>query len=120
MSGLSSTMPHYMFLHDLSLDGFDRWAQNGLDYESGDEQERLLPVYMGSKVSQVMEWFVLELDKVELDMTALGNLAFQGTVQHTVAGIGIQLNCTGYIARRRSEKHVGTGVMWIQDGVTQL
>jgi hypothetical protein len=120
MSGLSSTTPHYMFQHDLSFDGFDRWALTGLDHASNDEQERLLPVFMGLKGSQTMDWYVLELEKVELDITAPGNLAFHGTVMHSIADTEVQMNCAGYIACRRSEDRLGMGVMWIKDGATLL
>lgn len=113
MSGLNNTQPHYVFRHELRPPGFDRLAEHGLDPKvPGDNLFVLDLAILGGYGTS--EQSVLEVSSLERSNLKLTDLAFHGFVSVTVADELVRLSCAGYIARS------GSGVMWIEDGVTPL
>lgn len=107
MTGLNNTKPHYVVAHCL--------GENGLRQLSPDDSLGVTVVALVAlgKPSLPIQT-TLRVDSAELVEWRPSNWAFRGCVTMSVAGEDLEMKCVGYLAER------GTGVLWVEDGVTPL
>lgn len=112
MSGLNNTRPHYGLVHSLTM---DQWAR----LEAGSSLEVTI-FEPGS--SGPGENIVLELDSAKQVDYRPSNLAIHGCMTMVVSENDVVLRCAGYIAYGNVGAcgYGGTGVLWVEDGVTPL